>query len=165
MPDLVSGEAVNVTNKLSSTASVPQSGMVLAFDFGEKRIGVALGELMLGVARPLTTIDEEINDRRFAAIEMLLKEWQPVCLVVGLPAYLDGTEHALSALCRKFARRLEGRFGIQVILVDERLTSVAAEATLREAGVHGRKQKPMLDQVAAQHILQTFFDDKSDAIA
>lgn len=141
----------------------PQSGTILAFDFGEKRIGVALGELSLGMAHPLTTIHEEINDRRFAAIEALIKEWQPVRLVVGLPAYLDGTEHALSALCRKFARRLEGRFGIQVVLVDERLTSVAAEASLREAGVRGKKQKPMLDQVAAQHILQTFLDGQSHA--
>lgn len=152
-----------MTSEQPSTTAAPKSGTILAFDFGEKRIGVALGELTLGVAHPLTTIHEETNDRRFAAIEALIKEWQPVRLVVGLPAYLDGTEHALSALCRKFARRLEGRFGIQAVLVDERLTSAAAEASLREAGVRGRKQKPMLDQVAAQHILQSFLDDKSHA--
>lgn len=147
-----------MTSEQPGVLLMPTSGTVLAFDFGEKRIGVALGELSLGMAHPLTTINEEINDRRFAIIEALIKEWQPVRLVVGLPSYLDGTEHALSALCRKFARRLEGRFGIQVTLVDERLTSVAAEASLRDAGVRGRKQKPMLDQVAAQHILQTFLD-------
>lgn len=138
--------------------SYPPVGSVLSFDFGEKRIGVALGELSIGVAHPLATISEESNDKRFAAIAALVKEWQPVMLVVGLPAHMDGTEHDLSALCRKFARRLEARFKIRTALVDERLTSVEAEQTLREVGVRGRKQKPMLDQVAAQHILQTFLD-------
>lgn len=141
----------------------PHIGSVLSFDFGEKRIGVALGELSVGVARPLTTICEESNEKRFAAIEALIKEWQPVLLVVGLPAHLDGTEHAVSALCRKFARRLEGRFNIKTTLVDERLTSVEAAQTLREAGVRGRKQKPVLDQVAAQVILQNFLDEQQHA--
>jgi len=147
----------------STEISIPYTGTILAFDYGLKRIGVALGELSIGVAHPLTTIQEESNDRRFAAIEALIKEWQPVLLVVGLPAYLDGVEHEVSALCRKFSRRLEGRFNIRTILVDERLTSVAAEASLREAGVRGRKQKSMLDQVAAQQILQSFLDEQKHA--
>ena len=146
-----------------AVAPFPDTGTILAFDFGLKRIGVALGELSIGVAHPLTTIEEESNDRRFAQIDTLIREWQPVMLVVGLPAYLDGKEHEISALCRKFSRRLEGRFNIRTVLVDERLTSVAAEASLKEAGVRGRKQKPMLDQVAAQQILQTFLDGKQHA--
>ena len=158
MPDPLLDALAQEINASSIVASLPTAGTVLAFDFGEKRVGVALGELTLGVAHPLTTINEESNERRFAAVEALIKEWQPVYLVVGLPTHMDGTEHALSALCRKFARRLEGRFAIRVALVDERLTSVAAESTLNDAGVRGRKQKPMLDQVAAQHILQAFLD-------
>jgi putative Holliday junction resolvase len=76
---------------------------------------------------------------------------------VGLPSHMDGTEHELSRRCRRFALQLERRSGIGVRLVDERLTSRAAGQSLAEAGVHGRRQKAMLDQVAAQHILETFF--------
>ncbi|SNR66048.1 putative holliday junction resolvase [Methylobacillus rhizosphaerae] len=133
-------------------------GCVLGFDFGEKRIGIAVGEHLLGIAHPLITIDEEANDKRFAAIATLIAEWQPVALVVGLPSYLNGDEHALTLLCRKFSRRLEGRFNLPVHLVDERLSSAEASQALRQTGITGRKQKPMLDQVAAQHILQSYFD-------
>ncbi|MDR5172504.1 Holliday junction resolvase RuvX [Methylobacillus flagellatus] len=133
-------------------------GCVLGFDFGEKRIGVAIGEHLLGIAHPLATIDTEANDKRFAAIADLIEEWQPVALVVGLPSYLNGDEHALTQLCRKFARRLEGRFNLPVALVDERLSSAEASQSLKQSGITGRRQKPMLDQVAAQHILQSYFD-------
>ncbi|MCB5190309.1 Holliday junction resolvase RuvX [Methylobacillus arboreus] len=138
--------------------SQPTLGCVLGFDFGEKRIGVAIGEHLLGIAHPLITIDEEANDKRFSTIAELIAEWQPVALVVGLPSYLNGDEHTLTQLCRKFARRLEGRFNLPVKLVDERLSSAEASQALRESGITGRKQKPMLDQVAAQHILQSYFD-------
>ena len=143
----------------SNTPALLQAqGYVLAFDFGERRIGVALGEHLLGIAHPLTTIATEANDERFRIIGELIAEWQPQKLVVGLPAYLDGQEHALSLLCKKFARRLNGRFGLPVVLIDERLTSAEASQSLNQAGVRGRKQKVMLDQVAAQHILQSYFD-------
>jgi putative Holliday junction resolvase len=152
-------------NQQSEKKSCPERGGVLAFDFGEKRIGVAVGDLEIGLAHPVATIAEESNDKRFKAIESLIQEWQPVLFVVGLPSYLDGTEHELSALSRKFARRLEGRFGLTAVLVDERLSSAAASESLREAGVRGRKQKTMLDQVAAQHILQTYLDERRHAAA
>jgi len=131
---------------------------VLAFDFGEKRIGVAVGDSLVGIAHPLLTIDAESNDARFAAIASLIDEWRPARLVVGLPAYLDGTEHELSRLARKFANRLHGRFNLPVALVDERLSSAQASQSLKETGIGGRRQKPLLDQVAAQHILQTYLD-------
>lgn len=138
---------------------------VLAFDFGEKRIGVAVGDILVGIAHPLQTIHAESTDARFAAIGDLIREWQPTQLVVGLPAYLDGTEHALTQLCRKFANRLHGRFNLPVALVDERLSSVEASQSLKEIGIGGRKQKAMLDQVAAQHILQNYLDTQSHATA
>lgn len=136
-------------------------GSVLGFDFGEKRIGVALGEHLLGIAHPLTTIATEITDARFRQIGELINEWKPVTLVVGLPLSLAGEEHQLTLLCKRFARRLEGRFNLPVVMIDERLTSAAASQALSEIGIGGRKQKPMIDQVAAQHILQSYFDGLS----
>lgn len=136
-------------------------GTLLGFDFGERRIGVAVGETLLGIAHPLQTIDSESNDVRFTIIATLIAEWKPTRLVVGLPTHMDGSEHALTLLCKKFARRLEGRFKLPVTLVDERLSSAEASQSLKEAGIGGRRQKPMLDQVAAQHILQSYFDSTS----
>lgn len=133
-------------------------GTVLAFDFGLKRIGVAVGNLDLGLAHPLATVGGGNTVEQFESIFQLIREWRPVLLVVGLPTHADGTEHELTRQSRRFARRLEFRFGIRTILVDERHTSIDASAALREAGVKGRKQKPMLDQVAAQLILQSYFD-------
>ncbi len=155
-----------LTHRIKQTIDSPNSstrieGSVLGFDFGEKRIGVALGEHLLGIAHPLTTIATEINDERFRQIGALINEWKPVTLVVGLPLSLDGEEHQLTLLCKKFSRRLEGRFNLPVVMIDERLTSAAASQTLNELGIGGRKQKPMIDQVAAQHILQSYFDGLS----
>ncbi|MDD5329404.1 MAG: Holliday junction resolvase RuvX [Sulfuricella sp.] len=146
-----------------SGLSAQHSTTVLGFDFGLKRIGVAVGDLALGLAHPLTTIEGERKDQRFGAIEALLKEWRPALAVVGLPVYLDGEEHEMSARCRRFAHQLEGRFGIKTALVDERLSSAAASEDLNEIGVRGRRQKVMLDQVAAQRILQSFLDNKKHA--
>jgi putative Holliday junction resolvase len=143
---------------------MPEAGTVLAFDFGEKRIGVAVGDTLLKLAHPLTTLSAESNEQRFAAIAALIGEWRPALLVVGLPAHLDGVEHAMSAQCRRFARRLEGRYGLKTLLVDERLSSAAASEDLAEIGIRGRKQKTALDQVAAQRILQSFLDHPHHAI-
>ncbi len=133
-------------------------GTVLAFDFGLKRIGVAVGETLLGQARPLATLVGEANAARFAAIGKLIQEWQPARLVVGLPRALDGTEHQMSARCQRFAQQLEGRFGLPVILVDERLSSSEAETRLRDAGLTWQACKQQVDAVAAQIILQDYFD-------
>lgn len=144
-------------------ASTLTKGAVLAFDFGEKRIGVAVGDWEMAIAHPLQTIDEEGNDARFNIIAELISEWHPVQLVVGLPAHMDGTEHEISRLCRRFARRLQGRFELPTVLVDERLSSDHASLSLNEIGIRGRDQKALLDQVAAQHILQSHFDTRHHA--
>mgnify|MGYP003555783559 FL=1 len=136
----------------------------MAFDFGTRRIGIAVGNSLLRRANPLTTIDEEKTEERFAAIAALLDEWRPDALVVGLPSNDDGTPHELTALCRRFANRLKGRFDLPTILVDERYTSLAASAQLDEQGIHGRKQKALLDQYAAQQILQAYFDEPAAGI-
>jgi len=142
-------------------AFIPPSGNFLGFDFGTKRIGVAMGNSLLCQARPLLTINEEKTDPRFARIAALLQEWQPAALVVGLPCHDDGTPHELTALCRRFANRLKGRFKLPVILVDERYTSLAAGEQLNRAGIYGLKQKAVIDQYAAQQILQAYFDEPS----
>ncbi|MDD3529755.1 MAG: Holliday junction resolvase RuvX [Gallionellaceae bacterium] len=131
-------------------------GAVLAFDFGEKRIGVAVGEWETRLAHPLETISAEANAPRFARIGELIAEWRPVELVVGLPFGLDGEEHDLTRRCRRFANQLHGRFGLPVRLVDERLTSVEAERRLREAGKGVRDNKAAVDSLAAQEILQDY---------
>jgi putative Holliday junction resolvase len=134
------------------------STTVLALDFGEKRIGAAVGDQALGIPHPLETIVAGDNKRRFAAITALIEEWRPVLLVVGLPFHLDGREHELTRRCRRFANQLKGRFGLPVELIDERLTSATADSLLSAAGVVARKRKPVLDQVAAQQILQGYFE-------
>ena len=139
----------------------PRVGTVLAFDFGLARIGVAVGETETGNAHPLTAIAEEVNAVRFAAIEALLAEWKPASLVVGLPTHLDGSEHAMTTRCRRFANQLHGRHALPVFSVDERLSSVAAEAELAEAGRKGwRERKAVLDAAAARILLQTFLDTR-----
>jgi len=131
---------------------------VLAFDFGEKRIGIAVGDLEVRIAHPLTTIAAEDNATRFAEIATLIAEWRPSRLVVGLPMHADGTEHEVSRLARRFAQRLEGRFGVPASLMDERLTSKAAESRLRESGARGREIADALDAAAAREILEAWFD-------
>ena len=140
-------------------AAKPVSGTFLAFDFGEKRIGVAIGNSISQTTQPLVTLHGEQKEQRFAAIGALITEWQPAALVVGVPCHEDGTPHEMTRLCRRFANRLKGRFNLPVILVDERYTSATASTQLNEMGIHGMKQKEKIDQVAAQHILQAYFDE------
>lgn len=139
-------------------------GTALAFDFGTRRIGVAIGESLIKVTHPLTTINSTDNAQRLAAIHRLIDQWQPSYLVVGLPTHTDGTTHELTSLARRFAQQLKDEFSLPVSLVDERYTSVVAESLLTEAGISGRRQKPMLDQVAAQAILQTWFEFNGETL-
>ncbi len=143
---------------LNPKHATPNRGTVLAFDFGLKRIGVAVGEIALRHAEPLLTVSAISNDERFAAIAKLVAEWKPVLLVVGLPLHLDGHEHEMTTRCRRFANQLHGRFGLPVELADERLSSASADEQLREAGHDWKKRKDKLDALAAQIILQGYFD-------
>jgi putative Holliday junction resolvase len=137
---------------------MPESETVMAFDFGEKRIGVAIGETLLASARPLDTIVAEANEQRFAAIGKLIAEWTPGRLVVGLPVHADRDEiHAFAARCERFARQLASRYHLPVELIDERYTSSIAEAQM---GGDKRKNKARLDAGAAAIILQAWFDQR-----
>jgi len=126
---------------------MPERGTILAFDFGLKRIGVAVGEPELGTAHPLPAIG------KFSQIDKLVGEWKPARLVVGLPTSTQGTAHAMTKQAEIFARRLEKRFKLPVARVDERYSSVEAESRLK-----GVKNKAV-DSVAAQLILEQYFDE------
>lgn len=140
-----------------------RAGTILAFDFGTRRIGVAVGETTLGLAHPLATIAAGSDDERLAAIASLVREWQPVLLVVGLPTHADGTPHAMTARAQEFARGLEARFRLAVDMVDERYSTEVATTALADAGVGARGHKPLRDQVAAQIILQAYLDQRTRA--
>ena len=117
---------------------------ILALDFGEKRIGVAVGNTITKTAEALKIIQEKNQDEKFKAIEALIQEWQPQLLVVGLPTHPDGTEHEMTLKAKRFGNQLHGRFQKEVVWVDERYTSVSVQ--------DGN------DALAAQLILQQYLD-------
>ena len=132
-------------------------GTLIGFDFGSRRIGVAVGETSTRIASPLTAIEGEANEARFDAIARIVEEWRPKGFIVGRPRHSDGAEHAVAKLAEKFARRLEARYGVPVAFVDETLTSAEAEATLRATRTRaGRKSD--VDAMAATLILQSYLD-------
>lgn len=122
---------------------------VLAFDFGLRRIGVAVGEPELRTAHPLAAVS------RFDEIQSLISEWQPAALVVGRPTSAQGEPHKMTRQAEDFARRLERRFKLPVARVDERFSSVEAESRLRGT----RAKKSEVDSVAAQLLLEQYFDE------
>lgn len=140
-------------------------GTVLAFDFGERYIGIAVGDTQTAMAHPLDMIDAEANAERFARIADLIAEWRPARLVVGLPLSEDGSEHDLTRRARRFANQLKGRFGLAVDLADERFSSTAAEEALQDmaregqAGRGWKRNKNKSHALAAQLILQGYLDE------
>lgn len=126
--------------------------MLLAFDYGEKRIGVALGNTLMRTAQALTVLENRNRVYRFEAVGALIKKWQPDTLVVGIPYYPDGKPHHMTQQAKRFGTKLNERFGLPVVWVDERYSSVAADANQSH---HAR------DAEAARIILQQFFDESS----
>lgn len=139
------------------------SGTVLCFDLGLKKTGVASGELEIGVAHPLTTIKADSRPARFSVIDKLITEWHPGLLVVGLPLHPDGSAHEMTRAARNFAAELEARYALPVFLHDERYTSAVAEDELRAEGRNMAKSRHSVDALAAQLILQGFFDERATA--
>ena len=126
---------------------------VMAFDFGTRRIGVAVGNTLTCLGQPIKTIPESSADTAFKVIERLLKEWQPNCLVVGLPCHPDGAEHEMSAKARRFGNQLHGRFHLPVEWVDERYTSAVLEGD--------PNMRDNLDAESAALILEQYFLEKN----
>ncbi|MFO1199763.1 MAG: Holliday junction resolvase RuvX [Burkholderiaceae bacterium] len=132
-----------------SERPVPET--ILSFDFGARRIGVALGNSLTGDARALETIDDERTERRFERVGRLIAQWQPDRLVVGRPCLDDGGANESTRRCERFARQLAGRFGLPVATVDERYSTLEAQATL------GRRHDD--DAEAAATILRQYFHE------
>jgi len=127
--------------------------IVLAFDYGMKRIGVATGNALIGSATPLPALKATDGVPRWEQITALIDQWRPDLLLVGLPLNMDDSESEMSARAARFGRRLRGRFGIRCELMDERLSSFEARGAL----VGTRTTTGMIDSVAAQLILESWF--------
>jgi putative Holliday junction resolvase len=158
----MTGQAGATLPPQSRVSASERDSTVLAFDFGERRTGVAVGDARLRTAHPLKPI-AAIGTARFRAIGALLAEWHPGRLVVGWPVSEDGRPHPLAPRVERFARQLEDRFGIPVARVDERYTSTAAESRMRAAAgarrAAGAARARQLDSYAAQLILEQYFDE------
>jgi putative holliday junction resolvase len=138
-------------------------GSLLAFDYGRRRIGVAVGNTLTRHAQPLVTLAATDAGPDWARVAALLEEWRPVRLVVGVPYNDAPPDEGVAAEAQRFARRLRGRFGLPVDTVDEQLSSVAAHDRLRAARREGRRgpiAKHDIDSAAAAVILQDWLDNQ-----
>ncbi len=132
---------------------------LLGFDYGLKRIGVAVGQELTRTANALETLHVPESGIDWSAIGALIDEWQAEALVVGIPLNMDGSEHEMTLAARRFARRLQGRYRLPVYEIDERLSSVEAEHALRARGER-RHRRGEVDREAAQVILQTWLNEQ-----
>ncbi len=137
------------------------SRTIIAFDYGTKSIGVAVGQELTGTANPLTAFKAKDGTPNWNDIEKILKEWQPDLIVVGLPLDMEGGElEAITPRARKFANRIHGRFGYQVELHDERLSTREAKSALFESGGYRALSKGNIDSQSAVVILESWFEQQ-----
>jgi putative Holliday junction resolvase len=129
--------------------------VLLGFDFGLRRIGVAVGQELTGTATALVTLAARDGVPDWTAVAELIAQWQPQGLVVGLPLNADGTAHAVTAAAQRFGHRLHGRYGLPVYWMDERLSSHEAAARL---GNKAKTAARNIDKVAAQIILESWLN-------
>ncbi len=134
----------------------PTARTILAFDFGLKQIGVAVGNTVTGTTRPLNTLSAREGIPDWAQIAGLVAEWQPDILLVGDPVNMDGSDSELARRARKFGNRLHGRLGLPVEMVDERLSSFEAKQAAREQGHRGDYRSRPVDSLAAEIILRSW---------
>ncbi len=133
-----------------------KNSTTIAFDYGTKSIGVAVGQMITGTASPLSAIKANDGIPTWQTIADIFAEWQPQNLLVGLPLNMDGTEQELTQRARKFASRLHGRFGLVVHTFDERLSTVDAKARLFELGGFKKLTKEKVDSVSACLIYESW---------
>lgn len=129
-------------------------GVFLGFDFGYKRIGVAVGQQITRSAQPLATLDAKQGIPNWDAVQKLINEWRPLALIVGLPTRIDESEQYTTAAARGFALQLAERFNLPVHLVDERLSTVEARARLFAEGGYRKIKQSQVDSLAACIILE-----------
>ena len=130
---------------------------LLAFDFGLRQIGVAVGNMQMQTSQPLAIVNAKNGKPDWQAIEKLMEDWQPDLLVIGDPLNMDGSAGEMSDRANKFARRLHGRWGIAIEMADERLSSFEAKQSMRELGHRGDYKDKPIDSYAAELILQTWY--------
>ena len=132
---------------------------IIAFDFGTRSIGIAVGQTLTATASPLTAVKAQDGVPDWTLIEKVVKEWQPDYLVVGLPLNMDGSEQELTQRAKKFANRLHGRLGKKVELQDERLSTTEARTRLFEKGGFKSLSKGRVDSQSAVIILESWFEN------
>ncbi|GAB3113010.1 Holliday junction resolvase RuvX [Aestuariicella hydrocarbonica] len=135
---------------------MPQS--LLAFDYGTQNIGVASGQSLTQSCSELPALKARDGIPNWDDVGKLLQEWQPDLVLVGLPLNMDDSESELSTRARKFGNRLHGRFGVQVQMVDERLSTFAAKEEAAERGHKGNYGQAPIDSIAARLILESWFN-------
>ncbi|WP_373099641.1 MULTISPECIES: Holliday junction resolvase RuvX [Pasteurellaceae] len=135
----------------------------LAFDFGTRSIGCAVGQSITATAQALPALKARDGIPDWAHVEKCLREWQPDVIIVGLPLNMDGTEQPLTARARKFANRLHGRFGVRVELQDERLTTTEARSEIFRRGGYRALEKGKVDGISACLILESWFAGRDSA--
>ncbi|MEW5754890.1 MAG: Holliday junction resolvase RuvX [Pseudomonadota bacterium] len=137
---------------------MPEIKTLLGFDFGERRIGVATGQRITGTASALATLTSRDGRPDWEGITKLIEEWRPDAFVVGMPRNMDGSQHELAKRVTRFGNQLHGRYGKPVFFVDERLSSREAERQLAPGAA--RRDKGLIDRMAAQVILQDWLDQQ-----
>jgi len=135
----------------------------MAFDFGLRQIGVAIGNCLLGTTQPLRILKAKEGAPDWRAVEDLVNEWRPDLLLVGDPLNMDGSASELCQRARKFSRRLHGRLGLPVEMIDERLSSFEAKQNSREQGHRGNFKEQPIDSYAAELILQTWLSVRAES--
>jgi putative Holliday junction resolvase len=135
----------------------------LAFDYGLQNIGVAYGQSLTGQGNELAPLNARDGIPNWETVAALIAEWKPSCIVVGLPLNMDDTESELCVRARKFARRIHGRFDIEVHLMDERLSTFDAKQEARARGHKGDYRNNPIDSIAARLILETWLNQHSSA--
>lgn len=135
---------------------------LLAIDYGLRQIGVAVGNAVLGTTQPLGVLSARDGQPDWTQVQALLTEWQPDLVVVGDPLHMDGSVSELAQRARRFARRVHGRFGVEVAMMDERLTSFDVKTRARSLGHDGDFQRRPVDSLAAELILRDWLNQRGD---
>lgn len=136
---------------------------VMAFDFGLRQIGVATGTVAFGTTQALPILRAREGVPVWSEVKALLDQWLPDLLLVGDPLNMDGSAGPATENARRFARRLHGRFGLEVLMVDERLSSFEAKSEQREQGHRGDFKRHPVDSQAAELILRTWLSEQPEA--
>ncbi len=131
---------------------------ILGIDYGDVRIGLAISDLTGMIAQSLGVIQGRDEEKRLAELDAYMKEYKPETVVLGYPLNMNGTKGERAERSEDFAKLLEKKYSVKVVLWDERLSSMAAHRTLEEAGISGKKRKGKVDPLAAAFILQGYLD-------